>query len=88
MNTSKMASSKIESIRKVYRAISQNPSLINAKLLQVTDNELTIQSSWSQKILDEASTKKYSINWSLKKGCDAVVQGYPNNTTTELVFKL
>ncbi|XP_044008354.1 acylamino-acid-releasing enzyme-like isoform X1 [Aphidius gifuensis] len=88
MNAAKMASSKIESIRKVYRAISQNPSLTNAKLLQVTDNELTIQSSWSQKILEEASTKKYSINWSLKKGRDAVVQGYPNNTTSELISEI
>lgn len=83
MNTAKMASSQIDNIRKIYRVISQNPSLTNAKLLRVKNDELTIQSSWSQKILEESSSKKYSIIWNLKKGEDPIVHGYPNNTTSE-----
>ncbi|CAK9801993.1 Acylamino-acid-releasing enzyme [Anthophora plagiata] len=81
----KMASSQVEKVVNLYKTLARNPSLSGAKIVELTDNGISILSSWSQRNLERKTNQKFCQTHVLNSKLQVQSEYFPIDVTTELL---
>lgn len=80
-----MASSQTDKILDIYKTLSQNPTIIKARITSIARNGITIQSHWAQKNLERRSKQKFIQDFSLDAELNPLVESFPVDISTEIL---
>lgn len=67
----------------MYKTLVRNPSLTDAKIFELSENEISILSSWSQRNLERKTNQKFGQTHILNSKLQIQSQSFPFDTTTE-----
>ncbi|XP_043598877.1 acylamino-acid-releasing enzyme-like isoform X3 [Bombus pyrosoma] len=80
-----MATSQAKKIVNLYKTLARNPSLTDAKIFGISENEVSIISAWSQRNLERKTNQKFFQTYILDSKLQVQFQSFPFDTTTELL---
>lgn len=63
--------------------MSQNPSLVSARIISIARNGISIQSVWSQRNLERNIKQKFTQDFSLDADLQPLVESFPVDVTSE-----
>ncbi|OAD53128.1 Acylamino-acid-releasing enzyme, partial [Eufriesea mexicana] len=75
----------IEKIVNLYKTLARNPSLSGAKILELHENKISIQSAWSQRNLERKTNQKFFQTHILNSELQVQSESFPIDITTELL---
>ncbi|XP_014217737.1 acylamino-acid-releasing enzyme-like [Copidosoma floridanum] len=74
-----------DKILELYEHMSQNPSLVSARIISIARNGITVQSVWSQRNLQRKMKQKFTQDFSLDAEMQPLLESFPVDVTTELL---
>ncbi|XP_043515527.1 acylamino-acid-releasing enzyme-like isoform X2 [Frieseomelitta varia] len=78
-----MATNQIENTVHLYKTLARNPSLSSARILDVSENGITILSGWSQRNLERRTNQKFCQTHILDSKFQVQSDSFPMDTTVE-----
>ncbi|XP_011141861.1 acylamino-acid-releasing enzyme isoform X2 [Harpegnathos saltator] len=81
----RMALVQIEKLVKLYTTLAATPSLSNVRILNSLNNNLIIQSKWTQRNLETKNNQRFLIDHIIKSDCTEISSSFPVDITTELM---
>ncbi|XP_012268922.2 acylamino-acid-releasing enzyme-like [Athalia rosae] len=79
-----MTTAQIDRVLELYKSVVQNPSLSDARILDVNAGNITVQSSWNQRNLDRRVTQKFTQQHVLNSSLEKLIETFPIDVTTEI----
>ncbi|XP_050593009.1 acylamino-acid-releasing enzyme-like isoform X1 [Bombus affinis] len=80
-----MATSQAKKIVNLYKTLVRNPSLTDAKIFELNENEISILSTWTQRNLERKTNQKFCQTYILDSKLQVQTQSFPFDVTTELL---
>lgn len=67
----------------MYKTLVRNPSLTDAKIFELSENEISILSTWTQRNLERKTNQKFCQTYILDSKLQVQTQSFPFDVTTE-----
>ncbi|KAK2575468.1 hypothetical protein KPH14_011199 [Odynerus spinipes] len=80
-----MASTQLEKIINIYKLLTQNATLNTARVTNIINDNVFIQSTWTQRNLERQTNQRFQKNHILNAELQSISQSFPIDITTELM---
>lgn len=80
-----MASTQLEKITNIYKLLAQNATLNAARITNIINDNIFIQSVWTQRNLERQTNQRFQRNHILDAELQSISQSFPIDITTELI---